>query len=240
MTILHSVPESARVEWEIFSTDGNFASGFLLNVGVIPLSQDMIDCIIGFKRWHGTRYTDDSGNLSIGYGKGDPNSTQGMTEAEAYSEWLDHAKKRQRALVTQLPLVEMPQTAFDALVSLYADTGRWRTIKAEEGEYDVRGAVERSDWRMLADMLARGTENGELRKAEARIAQLGKYSKNHDRAALRKMGLQDIRRKYIDGLYRDDFERAQAEHAYYRETKEFLPGLSTARLRRIRNSAIPS
>ena len=238
MALLKAVPDSSRIQWETFAADGGFASNFLLNVGVMPLSQSMIDCIVGFKKWSGTRIGGGDGAPSIGYGRGNPDLAQGMTEDEAYAEWIAFAKGRQRAIVSQLPVVEMPQTAFDALVSLYADTGKWRTVEAEEGDYDVRHAVEGSDWRMLADMLARGRVNSSLRNAEARAVQLGRYARDRTRGELRTAGLQDIRRRHVEGLFEDSFERGQAEFVYFRETGDFLPGLTDARKRRIRQTAL--
>ena len=238
MAILKSVPDKFRTEWEAFNSDGGFASRFLLNVGVMPLSQSMVDCILGFMKWDGVRRAGADGGASIGYGRGNPDLAQGMTEDEAYAEWLAHAKGRQRAIVSQLPVVEMPQTAFDALVSLYADTGKWRTIEAEEGDYDARHAVERADWRTLADMLARGRVNPSLRNAEARAVQLGRYARDRTRAEMRTAGLQDIRRRHVESLFADGLERGQAEYVYFRETGSFLPGLPETRRRRIMQTAL--
>ena len=239
MAVLKSVPDQLRTEWGAFSSKGGFSTRFLLNAGVIPLSRKMAECMLGFRRWSGFRIEGESGKPEIGYGRGDPSRQHGMTEGEAFAEWLAHAKGRQRALVPQLPAVELPQTAFDALVSLYVDTGKWRTLEAEEGVYDVRHAVERGDWRMLADMLARGKANPRLRQAESRAVQLGNYEIRKTRAAIRAEGLQNIRRMHMAGMFGSQFEKGQAEFVYYRETGGFLPGMGQARERRIQKEAAP-
>ena len=157
----------------------------------------MVGVLLGFRDWRGVRYLDDDNNYRIGYGVGDPDAEQGLTEAEAYNELISDFRNQQRIVRKQLPVFAIPQTVYDALVSLYIDTGTWRVVQAEEGTYDMQDAIRNSNWLLAADMLMRGNVNPDLRKAEARVLYLGQYTFTKDRQKLVTEGIQDVRRQYV-------------------------------------------
>lgn len=232
MSLLTLVSAERRTQWETFDVQDDFATGFLVNVGIAIISQDMTDVILGYKEWRGFRYLDTDGSYKIGYGIGNPNDPQGYTETQAYSEFLGDLRNKQKIVRAQLPIIGIPQAAYDALVSLYIDTGNWRTVVAEEGVYDLNSAVKNSNWLLAADMLMRGIENPELRRAEARALRLGSYAPVRSRNQQIIQGLQFMRTQYVAGIS-NDFEKKQAEFAYYRQIGAFLPGMSQTRQRRI-------
>ncbi len=235
--MLRLVDAPRRVQWETYTVQDEYAVNFRINVGGIFLSQKMVDLILSYKKWSGVRYLNEDGEYEIGYGVGDPDDEQGYTEAQAYSEWVGLIRNRQKNLQIQLPVINMPQTKFDALFSLYLDTGTWRTVVADEGTYDLGDAVKNQNWLLAADILSRGKVNPELRRNEARVMQLGDYTNNKSRGQQTFRGIQEIRRRYVSGIT-SEFDKRQAEFVYYRQLGTFLPGMSQLRQRRIVQQAL--
>ena len=124
------------------------------------------------------------------------------------------------------------RTAYDALLSLYIDTGDWRRVEANEGTYDLADAVKNGNWLLAADIIARGKVNPELRKKEARVMQLADYSVNKDRNMQVTQGIQRMRKQYVAGIS-NEFVKRQTEFVYYRQLGSFLPGMSDLRKRRV-------
>ncbi|SRR6056297_61345 len=233
MALLKLVPPQFRTQWEVFTVSNDFYTKFLLPVNVITITQEMVDVIIGFKTFSPVRYETEDGEFEIGYGIGDPDDEQGYTEEQAYAEWLGYVRNQQRIVKAQIPIDKIPNSVFDALMSLYLDTGTWRTLQAAEGTYDVADAVRNGNWLLVADILMRGNVNPLLRKREAAALRLGSYSVRKTRRQQRIQGIQTLRTRYISGL-RTEFERRQAEFAYYRQLNgTFLPGMSQLRQRRV-------
>lgn len=229
--MLTLVEASRRIQWDVFTVQNDYLVNFNVNKGIAILSGSMIDVILNYKTWRGTRYLED-GVYKIGYGIGDPDDEQGLTEEDAYSEWVGYLRTAQRNVRTQLPIVGIPQATYDALVSLYIDTGTWRRVEANEGVYDVADAVRNGNWLLVADMISRGRINPDLRRQEARVAQLADYSFTKTRDLQRVQGVQAIRKAYVNGIA-NQFDRKQAEFVYYRQLGLFLPGMSDVRQRRI-------
>lgn len=231
MTTIRLVEASRRTQWETFRVQDEFATKFLVNPGIAILSESMVEVILGFREWRPVQYVSDQG-LAIGYGRGDVMLEQGMIESEAYAEVISHFRNQQRIVRKQLPIRAIPQSAFDALVSLYIDTGTWRTVNANEGVYDLADAVRNSNWLLAADILMRGNVNPELRQAEARALYLADYTPLKVREQHRIRGLQRIRKEYVAGSL-DAFQQKQAEFAYYRQLGAFLPGMTELKQRRV-------
>lgn len=228
MTRLNLVSAENRIQWEGFRIQDSFAINTILNIGVVSVSQKLIDFVLKFEQWNGF----ESANGIIGYGERIPNVPQGLTESEAYSSWLEKLKDSERIVRAQVPSIRITQPVFDALVSLHFDTGTWRTVAAAEGIYDVQFAIQQAHWRLAADMIQRGMVNQGRRRDEARIIQLADYPIGANRTKKITEGLQEIRRRYADGIT-NDYRRTQAEFVYYRQIATFLPGMSELRKRRI-------
>lgn len=233
MAILRLVPPQFRTQWEVFTVSNDFYTQFLLPVNVVTITQEMVDVLIGYKTFSPVRYETEDGDFEIGYGIGDPDDEQGYTEEQAYSEWLGFVRNQQRILRAQLPVDKIPNSVFDALMSLYLDTGTWRTLQAAEGTYDVADAVRNANWLLVADILMRGSVNPLLRKQEAAVLRLGNHIVRKTRQQQRILAIQTLRTRYIGGLP-TEFDRRQAEFAYYRQLDGvFLPGMSQLRQRRV-------
>jgi|TARA_R110000851_G_scaffold107800_3_gene228282 hypothetical protein len=221
-----------RIQWDTFTVQDTFAVQFLVNKGAAIISESMLDFILSTKTWSGVRYQNLAGEYEIGYGIGDPDDTQGNTEPQAYAEWIGFVRNEQKKLQAQLPVIGISQATFDALLSLYLDTGTWRTVEADEGTYDLADAVKNSNWLLAADIISRGNINPNIRKAEARVMQLGDYSATKDRNQQIIQGVQRLRKQYVNGLS-NEFDKRQAEFVYYRQLGAFLPGMSQLRQRRV-------
>jgi hypothetical protein len=233
MAMLTLVPPQFRTQWEVFTLRDDFTTQFLFPINVVTISQEMVDVLIGFKTFSPVRYETEDGDFEIGYGIGDPDDEQGYTEEQAYSEWIGYVRNQQRVLRAQIPVAKIPNTVFDALMSLYLDTGTWRTLQADEGIYDVADAVRNANWLLVADILMRGNVNPLLRKREAAVLRLGDYTVRKTRRQQRIQAIQNLRGRYISGLS-TEFERRQAEFAYFRQLDgTFLPGMSQLRQRRV-------
>ena len=221
-----------RIQWDTFTVQNTFAVQLLVNKGVAIISEPMIDFILSHKTWSGVRYQNSAGEYEIGYGIGDPDEAQGNTEPQSYAEWIGFVRNEQKKLQAQLPVIGISQATFDALLSLYLDTGTWRTVVADEGTYDLADAIKNSNWLLAADIISRGNINPKIRKAEARIMQLGDYSSSKDRNQQIIQGVQRLRKRYVNGLS-NEFDKRQAEFVYYRQLGAFLPGMSRLRQRRV-------
>ncbi len=222
-----------RIQWETFTIQDEFAVQFIINKGIAIVSEKMIDVILAEKTWNGSKTVNpDSGLIEIGYGIGDVDDVQGYTESQAYAEWVGWLRNEQRKLRAQLPINGITQTSYDALLSLYIDTGDWRRVEAEEGTYDLADAVKNGNWLLAADIIARGNVNPNLRKKEARVMRLADYSSNKNRDMQVVSGIQRLRKLYTSGIT-DDFIKKQTEFVYYRQLGSFLPGMSDVRQRRV-------
>lgn len=236
--LLRLVPPELRPQWETYSVIDERATGFLLPINVLSITQEMVDLILSYKTWRPIRYLNNDGEYEIGYGIGDPNNDQGMTEQEAYAEWLGYLRNQQNKFAAQIPITKMPNSIYDALLSLYLDTGTWRIVEAPEGSYDLADAVRNANWLLISDIIYRGNVNPLRRKRESAVARLGDYTALKTRRQQRQQGIQFLRTQYLRGL-ENEFDRRQAEFVYYRQLNGiFLPGMSDLRQRRVARFAV--
>jgi len=227
-----------RIQWETFSNVDRFKSDFKVLTPLIQCSDELIPIVLANYRFRMYRYQDTADNFyKIGYGYGNSNTPYGMTESEAYSEWIVEFKKKESSLQKQLPIPSITVSQFDALLSLYFTTGSWRTIESDEGIYDISSAIKNMQWTLVADMIANGKTNRTQRQLEAKILMLGDYRTDKSRNWLRNEGIQYTRTTYIRGIT-DNLAKKQAEISYYRQTAgAYLPNLTENKKREISNIA---
>jgi len=229
--MLQFVSERYRIPWDIHPIQDIWTTSRNINIYPITTSKEMLEIMLSNNRFRMFKE-----NGSIGYGFGDADKVTGMTEQEAYSEWLDYIKLKERQLKKQLPLVELTQTQFDALMGMFIGVGKWRRIPSDEGIYDVERAVKEKRWKLVADMIANCNVKGldsRARLNEARVLMLGDYAVDKDRGWLRVEGVQHTRTKYVSGDLTESQKR-QAEYAYYRQTGGgFLPNMAESRKRKV-------
>jgi hypothetical protein len=231
--MLTIVAAKHRIQWETFVVQDAFAVDYRFPVQRANMSIGMENLMLSRRTWTGVRKIDTATEkYNIGYGVGDPDDVQGYTESQAYAEWVGDVRNRQKRLIAQLPILYVTQTIFDALLSLYIDTGTWRTVLADEGIYDLATPVKNGNWLLAADIISRGKANGGLRKNEARVMRLADYSFAKTRTQQIAQGVQLLRTQYVAGIA-NEFDKKQAEFVYYRQFGTFLPGMSQLRQRRV-------
>jgi hypothetical protein len=227
-----------RIQWETFSNVDRFKSDFKVLTPLVQCSDELIPIVLSNSRFRMYRYQDTVTNFyKIGYGYGNSNTPYGMTESEAYGEWIAEFKKKESSLQKQLPIPSITVSQFDALLSLYFTTGSWRTIESDEGIYDISSAIKNMQWSLVADMIANGKVNRTQRQLEAKLLMLGDYRTDKSRNWLRNEGIQYTRTTYIRGIT-DALAKKQAEISYYRQTMgTYLPNLTENKKREISNLA---
>jgi hypothetical protein len=230
--MLTTVDPQFRIQWDIFTNKDEFGSNFKINVGAMIVTTKMVEIMVSNLQWNGVAKINAAGVYEIGYGIGDPTTPQGMTEQEAYSAWFSYIKTKQKALISQLPVITLPQSVFDAVLSLYVSTGKWRTVEASEGTYNLSGAIQDANWKLVGDMISRGQLDTNMRRTEARVAVLADYSLVGSRQQNIISGIHQIRTEYFNGSL-TDFEKLQSEFVYYKQVGIFLSGMSDLRKRRI-------
>jgi hypothetical protein len=231
--MLTIVPAQYRIQWETFTVQDEFAVDYRYWLGGASVSDGMENFMLSRQTWTGIRKKDPiTGKYVIGYGVGDPDDVQGYTESQAYAEWVGDLRNRQKRLISQLPILYVTQTIFDALLSLYIDTGTWRTVQADEGTYDLATPVKNGNWLLVADIISRGKINSDLRKKEARVMRLADYTSTKTRNQQVTQGVQLLRTQYVAGIA-NEFDKKQTEFVYYRQFGTFLPGMTQLRQRRV-------
>ena len=233
MQVLNFVTENRRTNWDIFTVQNAERIGFLLARNITYVSDEMISLMLGQNDYRMFNYSVNNGQ-AIGYGVGDPTVKAGVTESEAFSQWFGEIKQKERAFKASLPLISISQAHYDALFSLYCDTGTWKRVQSDVGVYDVYSAVKAQRWLLVADMINDGKINTSARRQEARVLKLADYTNNRTRTFLRNEGIKFAINQYTTGNLTESQKR-QAENAYYRQTTAFIPGISEIRKRELVN-----
>lgn len=233
--MLHFVTENRRTNWDTYTVQNTVSAGFLIPTNYIYVSPDMLALMLGENDYRMFAYTASDGKKRIGYGIGDPNNKAGMTEAEAYTAWLEDVKDKEVIFRRTLPLISITQTHYDALFGLYYSTGSWKRVFSDVGIYDLYTAVKAERWLLVADMINDGKVNPAARQREARVLQLADYTTSRTRTFLRSKGIQYAITQYnSEGI--SESTKRQIETAYYRQTTAFMPGMSELRKRELVNT----
>lgn len=227
--MLPIVDSKYRIPWQDFRVKNLYYTQSTNPPYIMQASEEIIPVILNNFRYRMYKYFDEPSNqFKIGYGYGNPNDQKGMTEPEAYSLWISELRKKQVLLRNQIPFLYVTQSQFDALLSLYFQTGSWRIVQSREGTYDLLSAIKENSWQAAADMIANGSVKRDARMREARVMMLGDYSVERTRTNLRREGIEYTRTQYIQGID-DSFTRRQAQIAYFRQTNgAWLPNMSQA------------
>lgn len=230
--MLKAVLPSKKIDWQSMTVQSEWDVGFPIEIVLMQASIGITELVLSNFRYRMYRYLDNTGKFKIGYGFGNPDSIYGYTEQESFAAFMKEFKKKERELKTQLPLITISQTRFDALLSLYFQTGTWKIVKSDSGIYDLYSAILEERWNLVSDMIANGNEDRQMRFAEARVMQLADYGTSRDRFWLNSDGIYNAREAYRIGID-DPIAKKQVEVAYYRITGTFLPGIPELRKREI-------
>ena len=166
-----------------------------------------------------------SGFDGTAYGEG--TYATGLTEQQAYDNWIVTFNKQQSIVKKQLqqnPKLPnaYPQSVFDGLVLLNWATGKVFTVTAIEGIYDLLDGLRLKDFDIIASILMRSNKNKSLCIKCATILRLADYGKPKTRLWQRTNGIHKMRDKNEkDVLDIDSLKRAR--FSYFAETGNFLP-----------------
>ena len=196
----------------------------------LEASSSLINFIIREQEWRGYQY---GTGLLIGYGTTELVNDIGITEAEAFSFWIDRFKSTERKFKSLLGNIsELTQTQYDAMLSLYYHTGDIFSVGTGIRKFQLKQYIESKQWQYYASALVLSGFQRNIRQGEATIMMLGDYGRTKDRSIIKAEGIQKIRQLYPNRFI-NDTAREQAEYVYYAETKRFLPKMSQTRMRKI-------
>tara|TARA_B100000965_G_scaffold238990_1_gene200346 strand:+ start:6916 stop:7629 length:714 start_codon:yes stop_codon:yes gene_type:complete len=172
----------------------------------------------------------------LGYNTLDSNEeyVYGISEADAFSDWIIGIKSKEKSLKNILPKeFYITQAQYDALVIFFTLTGQINKVQTVDGIYDVRTEILAKNWEKVASMIINDKRDFNLNQQAGTIMILGDYGYLNSRVWLRNQGIQRLRRKY--DYITSGYNKRQAEHSYYRETQKFLPNMSEMRQREVVN-----
>ena len=158
--------------------------------------------------------------------------TYGISEADAFSDWIIGIKKLEKGLKNVLPAkFNITQSQYDALVLFFVVTGQINKVQIIEGSFDLKSDILSGNWETVASKISYDSRDFNISRQIGSIMILGDYGQPLPRTWMRNKGIQTTRRQYeflIDG-----YQIRQAEHSYYRETQKFLPNMSEMRQREV-------
>ena len=172
----------------------------------------------------------------IGYSTDDSQNTYtyGISEADAFSDWIIGIKKKEKSFKNVMPTsFSLTQGQYDGLVIFYIVTGQITKIHTIDGIYDLRDNIFAKDWETVASKITYDQRDFKLNRQAGTMIMLGDYGNLQGRSWMRNRGIQHTRRQY--GYIADGYKIRQAEHSYYRETQKFLPNMSEMRQREVVN-----
>lgn len=224
-------PTDQLVKWSEFTIRNTLDTSLTDVIENRELSSKALNMLLQNSRYN--MYTDKG---KIGYLTPDSaeSYTYGMTEAEAYSDWVIDLKKKEKSFKNAMPANRLlTQAQYDGLVAFYYVTNQINKVVTVNGTYELREQILAGEWETVASMILRDRRDFNLNRKAGTVIVLGDYGRLLGRSWLRNQGLQRLRRNYLSIV--DGYQKRQAEHSYYRETQKFLPGMSEMRQREVVN-----
>lgn len=213
------------IDYGLFTIIDSVAVNTLINLSELEASDKLINLKIRNTRWLG--YAKDS---VIGY-KGTVGLTgEGLTEAAAYTNWLEEFKDKEKRFKKQFPLRQMSQTQYDAMLGLYSDTGTFTKVGSSNRQFELLDFINEGKWNYVATALTLNSVDRTVRQAEAKALMLGDYGTYKNRSLIKEDGVKTLLKEYSTGQLNDE-QRKQAEYVYYAETSRFLPNMIESRKR---------
>jgi len=232
-TLSNTISENDLIEFDLFTNLDSTMTDTKKPLTDLEASSNIISFIIKQKSWSPFTYTVNSLPV-IGYGFSNGSDSIGLTEAEAYSFFIEDLKNKERSFKKILPLTLISQTNYDALFSLFYFTGDISKTGTPDRQFKISSYIVSEQWQWIATALVLSGNQRIVRQGEAKIMMLADYGSNKSRALLKAQGLQNIRTLYPNG-FETTKSLNQAEYVYYKETKRFLPKMTQSRKRQIVN-----
>jgi hypothetical protein len=196
-------------------------------------SQEVLNFNLRLSDWSPYRYKTSrlSDQYLIGYANPNNTDSVGETESQSYSVWISDWKAKEKNFQKLFPVKELTQSQYDAMLSLYVNTGTFKKIGSDIASFDIQGYLDNGDWDYIATALVKSTDRRPRTQAEAKMLMLGFYGKFVSREKLKQKGLEKLQANYPK--IKDALARQQAEYIYFVETGNFLPGLQQTRKRQL-------
>ena len=226
---VQSYPSATLIEWSDFTVKDSLDTTLVEPIENRELSAKAVSVLL--LKYVYKMYTV---NGVIGYNTLDTNKTYtyGISEADAFSDWIIGIKKLEKGLKNVLPAkFNITQSQYDALVLFFVVTGQINKVKIVEGSFDLKSDILSGNWETVASKISYDSRDFNISRQIGSIMILGDYGQPLPRTWMRNKGIQTTRRQYeflIDG-----YQIRQAEHSYYRETQKFLPNMSEMRQREV-------
>jgi len=223
------VDSSNLIDYGLFTVIDSSAVNTLIDLKTLEASDKLINIKIRNTKWLGYA----KGSV-IGYKTTTQLTGDGLTEAAAYTLWIEKFKDKERAFKRQFPLEQLSQAQYDAMLGLYIDTGTFHKVGSDSRQFDILEYIQDRKWEYVATALTLNTLNRRDRQSEAKLLMLGDYGMYKDRSYIKEEGLQTMLKEYVS-LQLNDIQKKQAEYVYYAETKRFLPNMIESRKRILAN-----
>ena len=225
------VNEKTLIDFSLFSViDNDIASNEII-LKNLEASENLMNYIIRTIGWSGFKKEID-GTEYIGYKNNESENLEsnGLTESEAFTLWIEQFKDKERRFKKILPLDSLSQSQYDGLLSLYWFTDKITAVGNEERKFKILDFIKEKKWNYVATAMILGGQKRVQRQAESKIMMLADYGQFKDRSLIKEQGLQQLIKEYST-FQLGDKQKAQAEYVYYAETSRFLPNLSESRKR---------
>ena len=224
-----TVDSKNLIDYGLFTVIDSTAVKTLINLSEHEASDNLINFKIRSTRWLGY-----AKNSVIGY-KGTVGLTsKGLTEAQSYTNWIEEFKDKERSFKKQLPLTTLSQSQYDAMLSLYADTGSFTHVGTKNRQFEILEFISNRQWEHVATALTLSGADRLTRQVEAKILILGDYGTYKNRSYIKEEGIRTLIKDYSTNELNDE-QTKQAEYVYYAETKRFLPNMTESRKRLLAN-----
>ena len=220
-----TVDSKNLIDYGLFTVLDSTATTTQIPLAQLEASDKLINLKIRTAKWLGY-----AKNSVIGYKGTTGLTSDGVTEAEAYTIWIEEFKDKERAFKKQCPLTTLSQSQYDALLGLYADTGSFTTVGTKTRQFQLLDFILDKKWDYVATALTLSGSNRLSRQAEAKILILADYGTYKNRSHIKEEGIQILVKDYTIGQLTDE-QRKQAEYVYYAETNRFLPNMIESRKR---------
>ena len=213
-----TVERQFQTVWSDYVVKDETAYNTEIDLSLLTASSKAKDVALDF-------FDEYSGFDGTAYGEG--TYATGLTEQQAYDNWLVTFNKQQSIVKKQLqqnPKLPnaYPQSVFDGLVLLNWATGKVFTVTAIEGIYDLLDGLRLKDFDIVASMLMRSNKNKSLCVKCATILRLADYGKPKTRLWQRTNGIHKMRDKNEKDVLDTNLLK-RARFSYFAETGNFLP-----------------
>ena len=208
--------------WDDYIVKDNTAYSTEIDLTMLTASDNAVLLALNF-------FDGYSGFDGTAYGEGSYET--GLTEQQAYDNWLSVFNKQQAIVKKQIiqnsiedPAVipALPQSVFDGFVLFHWATGNVFSVNAIEAQYQLLPLLKQKSYDTIASMMMRSNFNKQLCIKSATVLRLADYGTNKSRTNFRTAGIHNMRdENEKDNL--DVSELKRARFAYYAETGSFLP-----------------